>query len=120
MKFAVLAGKAAEYDILKTEYKRAERQGEIRLGETHLFYRYFIKVRYVCYEEINRAYLREESGESGEFLIREWYLMLEMRDGTLHKLRMEREGYARDVLRELEKEHRHITAGFDRLSQTIS
>lgn len=120
MKFVALAGKKAEYGRLKEEYKTAERRGETRLGEAHLFYRYFLKIRYVHYEEISRAYLREESGESGEFLLKEWYLMLYTRDGVLHKLRMEREGYVREVLGELEKRYAHIIIGFDRPSQSLT
>lgn len=103
---------------LSAEFKSARRLGEVRMGETHLFYRYFIKIRYAAYEEITKAYLREESGESGEFLLKEYYLMLEMKSGMMHKLRMEREEYARETLRRLENGYGHITVGFDRLSQS--
>lgn len=118
MKFCCLNGMHEEQEILRGEYKSAARLGETRLGERHLFYRYFIKIRYVCYEEIRRAYLREESGESGEFLLKEFYLMLETSDGTIHKLRMEREVNARAVLEYLKDNHGSVKIGFDRLGQS--
>ncbi len=118
MKFICLAGKEAEQEQLKREFKTAWRKGEAKLGDIHLFYRYFIRVRFISYEEIVRAYLREESGESGEFLLKEFYLMLEDRDGRLHKLRMEREENAREVLGDLEKNHGHISIGFKRDGRT--
>ena len=118
MKFVCLAGAEAEKETLTSEFKAAKRMGEIRMGEAHLFYRYFIRIKYVSYEEITRAYMREESGESGEFLLKEHYLMLKMQDGVLHKLRMEREEYVRETLHCFEKEYSHILVGFDRLSQS--
>ncbi|MDE6387101.1 MAG: hypothetical protein K2L82_04735 [Lachnospiraceae bacterium] len=118
MKFVCLAGAEAQKETLASEYKTAERMGEVRVGEVHLFYRYFIRIKYVSYEEITKAYLREESGESGEFLLKEHYLMLKMRDGVLHKLRMERQEYAKETLSYLEQKYHHISIGFDRLSQS--
>lgn len=118
MKAVCLAGAEADREILKAEYKAAKRLGEVRFGTTHLFYRFFIRVRYVSYGEIGRAYLRQESGESGEFLLLENYLMLETRDGALHKLRMEREAYAREALIELQDKHKEIKIGYDRPSQS--
>ena len=113
MKFVCIGGAETEKEMLKSEYKTATRLGEIKIGADHLFYRYFIKIRYAALEEIERAYLREESGESGEFLLLESYLMLKMRDGALHKLRMERELYARAVLLYFEENFPHIAIGFD-------
>lgn len=118
MKFVCLKGMQEEQESLKQEYKAAVRWGETRLGTRHLFYRYFIKVRYVSYEEIRKAYLREESGESGEFLLKEFYLMLETADGILHKFRMERDVNAKAVLSYLKERYAFITVGFDRSSQS--
>lgn len=118
MKFVCLSGTEIEKDALTVEFKSAKRFGEVRVGETHLFYRYFIRIRYVAYEEITKAYLREESGESGEFLLKENYLMVETGDGVLHKLRMERQEYAKETLGYLKQKYRHISIGFDRLSQS--
>ena len=118
MKFVCLKGIQEAQESLKQEYRTAVQWGEVRLGEEHLFYRYFIKIRYVSYAEIRRAYLREESGESGEFLLKEFYLMLETSDGVLHKLRVERVGNAREVLSCLKKEHVSIAVGFDRPSRS--
>ena len=118
MKFVCLGSAEGTPEQLKGEYKAAESFGETRLGEAHLFYRYFIKIRYLAYEEIVRAYLRQESGESGEFLLMESYLMVESADGTLHKLRMEREVNVRNVLAKLENLRENIIIGFDRPSQS--
>jgi len=117
MRLVRLAGAETAQEILKHEFKNARRIGEVSLGEHWLFYRYFIRIRYISYEEIVRAYLREESGESGEFLLKEFYLMLESKDGALHKLRMEREVSARTVLDDLGENHRHILIGFDRTAR---
>lgn len=114
MKYICLGGSSEEQETLQQEYKAAARWGEVRLGERHLFYRYFIRVRYVSYDAVRKAYLREESGESGEFLLKEFYLMLETADKALHKLRMEREVNARSVLAYLEENHKYIKIGFER------
>lgn len=118
MKLICMAGEEADQETLRKEYKAAKRFGEIRLGTSHLFYRYFIRIRYSSYGEITGAYLRQESGESGEFLLMENYLMMKMKDGSVHKLRMEREAYVREVLSELEKSHGTVKIGFDRPSQS--
>lgn len=118
MWFACICGEERDQEKLQKEYKQAKVQGEVRLGTGCLFYRYFIKIRYVAYEEIVKAYLREESGESGEFLIKEYYLMIVTKDGRLHKLRLERDVNAKYVLDYLEKHYEHIAIGFDRLSQS--
>lgn len=118
MRFVCLAGEEEAKEALVSEFKAAKRMGEVRMGEVHLFYRYFIRIKYVSYEEITKAYLREESGESGEFLLKEHYLMLETQNGVLHKLRMEREEYARETLHCFEKGYNHIKVGFDRPSRS--
>ena len=117
MKFVCLGRVQEEQEILKQEYKSAEYLGEVRMGEIHLFYRYFIKTRYISYGELRQAYLREESGESGEFLLKEFYLMLKAADGGLHKLRMEREVNVRAVLAGLEETHKEVKIGFERSEQ---
>lgn len=112
MKFVCLGETKEDQEVLRQEYRAAAQCGEVRMGERHLFYRYFIKIRYVSYGEIRRAYLREESGESGEFLLKEFYLMLETTDGALHKLRTEREGNARRVLEDLGNYAKDVKIGF--------
>lgn len=118
MWFACISGAERKKEALQKEYKEAAVYGEARLGMTCLFYRYFIKIRYVAYEEIVRAYLREESGESGEFLVKEYYLMLETKDGSIHKLRLERDVNAKAVLDYLKNHYQYIEIGFNRLSQS--
>ncbi len=118
MRFACICGVEREKEALQKEYREAKAQGEVRLGASCLFYRYFIKVRYVAYEEIVRAYLREESGESGEFLLQEFFLMLETKEGGKHKLRLERSVNVKAVLAYLEENYKEIKIGFDRPSQS--
>lgn len=118
MKFICLAGEGKAQETIKREYKGAERFGEVRLGESVLFYRYFIRIKYVPYGEVTGAYLRQESGESGEFLLVENYLMLETKEGVVHKLRMEREAYAREVLSVLRKRYQFMRIGYTRPGQS--
>lgn len=116
MKFVLLSGShkttAQENEFLKDEFRHAKRCGEGRLGDRHFFYRYFLRVRYIPYQEIVHAYLREESGESGEFLLKEFYLMLVFTDGKTGKFRFEREVNARAVLSYFEEFYPGIRIGF--------
>jgi len=114
MKFIPLSRseEITEKNILKEEFKTAARAGEGRLGQEHLFYRYFINARYTSYQKIQNAYLRVESGESGEFLLREFYLMLKLQDGTEGKLRFEREENAKKILSYLEEQYPQIEIGY--------
>ncbi|MCM1175236.1 MAG: hypothetical protein NC341_09320 [Blautia sp.] len=101
-----------EKNILMEEFKAAVRAGEGRMGQKHLFYRYFINARYISYQKIQKAYLRVESGESGEFLLKEFYLILKLQDGTEGKLRFEREENAKRILTHLEEQYPHIEIGY--------
>ena len=120
MKFVCVGQTAAQKETLSEEYRNAAVSGEVRLGTTHLFYRYFIRIKYLAYEEITQIYLREESGESGEFLLKEHYLMVQTEDGMLHKFRMERENNARAVLEQLGRQQKHIKIGCNRPSQSTN
>ncbi len=97
MKIKVLAGNASEEE-LRIEFKEAKKVAEVRLGKRFLFYRYFIKISAIAYEEVRKAYLRIESGEVGEFPLTEHYLMLIDRSGREHKLRLEHPEDAKEVL----------------------
>ena len=113
MKFICLQKnvESADKNDLKEEFKAAARAGEGRMGACHFFYRYFINVKYIPYEKIKTAYLRVESGESGEFLLKEFYLMIYLDDDTEGKLRFEREENARTVLSYLETHYPQIEIG---------
>lgn len=102
----------ADKNFLKEEFKAAVRAGEGRLGVNYLFYRYFINVKYVSYLNIQKAFLRIESGESGEFLLRESYLILFFTDGAEGKLRFEREENVRTVLEYLKENYPDIEIGY--------
>lgn len=114
MKFIPLSKieEITEKGVLQQEFKAAVRTGEGRMGRTHFFYRYFINVRYVSYQKIQNAYLRVESGESGEFLLKEFYLILKLQDGTEGKLRFEREENVKSVLAYLEGHYPGIEIGY--------
>lgn len=114
MKFKSLSKleETMEKNILKEEFKSALRAGEGRMGQTHFFYRYFINVWYVSYRMIRAAYLRVESGESGEFLLKEFYLILKFQNGEEGKLRFEREENAKNVLSYLQEYHPFIEIGY--------
>lgn len=99
-------------EMLKAEFRSALRAGEGRIGERHLFYRYFINVRYVPWDKIRKAYLRVESGESGEFLLRESYLMLRFDDMGEAKLRFEREENVRNILRYIAEHYPNTEVGY--------
>lgn len=103
MKIKLLAGSAAE-EALREEFRRGKKAAEARLGEHFLFYRYFIRIKAIAYEKIKKAYLRIESGESGDLPVTEHYLMLADGQGREYKLRMEHAEDVREVLAYL-KEH---------------
>lgn len=113
MKFKCLSpdGNIPDKDNLKAEFKSALRAGEGRLGSVHFFYRYFIGISFIPYEKIRTAYLRVESGESGEFLLKEFYLVLHFDNGE-KKLRFEREENARAILSYLEQNYPQIEIGY--------
>lgn len=97
MKIKLLAGSAPE-EALRGEFQKGKKAAEVRLGEQFLFYRYFIRIKAIAYDEIKKAYLRIESGESGDLPVTEHYLMLIDKQGREHKLRMEHPEDAQEVL----------------------
>ena len=117
MKFIPLSKleETMEKGILLEEFKTADWAGEGRLGQEHLFYRYFINARYISYQKIQNAYLRVESGESGEFLLKEFYLMLKLQDGTEGKLRFERKENAKKILSYLEEQYPQVEIGYKKV-----
>lgn len=106
-------------ETLKEEFRSALRAGEGRLGEHRFFYRYFINVKYISYNKIRKAYLRVESGESGEFLLKEFYLMLFFEDMGEAKLRFEREENVRRVLDYLTEHYPQVEVGYKK-SENLS
>lgn len=110
MKIKLLAGSASE-EMLREEFGKAKKAAEARLGEHFLFYRYFIRIRAIAYEEIRKAYLRIESGESGDLPVTEHYLMLKDKWEKTHKLRMEHPEDTREVLAYLEEHFPDIEIG---------
>ncbi|MDD6811121.1 MAG: hypothetical protein PUD93_04550 [Lachnospiraceae bacterium] len=116
MKFIALSAseKINDKKELKEEFTVAQKAGEGRMGERHFFYRYFINVKYISYENIRHAFLREESGECGEFLLKEFYLILRLEGEKECKLRFERQENARIILTFLEENYPDIEIGYKR------
>lgn len=115
MKFIALSApeNITDKNHLKEEFKASVQAGEGRMGKNHFFYRYFINVKYVSYEKIKQAFLRVESGECGEFLLKEFYLVLSLEGKEEEcKLRFEREENARAVLAFLEEKYPQIEIGY--------
>lgn len=110
MKIKLLAGDASE-EVLRGEFQKAKKTVEARLGEHFLFYRYFIRIHAIAYEEIKKAYLRIEGGESGDLPVTEHYLMLIDRQDKKHKLRMEHPEDANEVLDYLKSNFPEIEIG---------
>lgn len=106
-----LTGTELPKEQLKTEWKGAERHSELSLGETVLFHRYFFKTVYIRYTDIVRAYVRIESGESGEYPTFEHSLVLIDREGTEHVLHVEREISAEKTIESMAAAHPHIICG---------
>lgn len=75
MKFCSLTSTAAERDSLAAEFKNGREIGIVKLGETCLFFRRKLRVYYVPYTEVSRAFRRVMSVPAkmccgkGEFII---------------------------------------------------
>lgn len=98
-------------EVLKEDFEKAERFGEIRVGEDHLFYRGFIRVKYVPFKECSRIYLRIEFGEYGDFPLHEHYVVVVTKKGRELLLRLERPDDAKGVMECLKKRSCGIILG---------
>lgn len=98
-------------EALKVEFGKAVKCGEIRIGETHLFYRGFIRVRFVPLKECERIYLRVEFGEYGDVPLHEHYIVVRTKQGKELLLRLERPDDAKEVMSCLEKHSCKVALG---------
>lgn len=96
---------------LKKEFDHAEKFGEIRIGKDYLFYKSFIRVRFVPFEECSRIFLRIEFGEYGEFPLHEHYIVVRTRQGEEFILRTDRSDDAKNVMAFLEENPKGIELG---------
>lgn len=110
--YKCMAGIPGNQDDLKIEFKEAEAFQEIRLGASHLFYRPFLRVKYVDYHVIKNAFLRMESGESGDFPTNTTYLVLVDEEFKEISFTMERVDTAKKMLARLEELHPEILYGY--------
>jgi len=115
MKFKPLSKKAAWdlpiQDDLKKEFQNAEKFGELRIGNKHLFHRSFIRVRVMPFLECSRIFLRVEFGEYGEFPVHEHYIIVQSRQGEEFALHLDRPDDARKVMVFLGKNFKNIELG---------
>lgn len=103
--------KESSQEALQKEFGKAEKCGEIRIGENCLFYRGFFRVRFVPLEVCERMYMRVEFGEYGEFPLHEHYIVVRTRQGKELCLRMERPDDARAVMDCLRKHSCRVALG---------
>ena len=112
MKIKRLAALNTPEEQLKEEFKSALKVSEVRLGKEHLFYRYFIRISAIAYDQIQKIFLRVESGEVGQFPLTEHYLMVYDMEGNEYKFRQERPEDAKKVIAYFEENHPRIAVGF--------
>jgi hypothetical protein len=98
-------------EMLKTEFGDSRRFGEIRIGSEHLFYRSFIRIRYIPLKQCQRIYLRVEFGEYGEIPLHEHYLIVQTKQGKELVLRVDRPEDAKGALAFLEENVQEIALG---------
>jgi hypothetical protein len=103
--------KMDEQEALKTEFRESERFGEIRIGKKNLFYRGFVRVRFLPLAECERIYLRIEFGEYGEFPLHEHYIVVLTKKEEELLLRLERPDDAKNLLSFLEENAKEIKLG---------
>ena len=104
--------KNAEQNFLEQAFHDAAYFQEVRIGERFLFYRSFIRVKYVALERVERAHLRVETGESGDLPTQAVYLVLMLGDGQEVKLHMERYDTAKKMFDYLKEKHPKINCSF--------
>jgi len=112
MKIKRLAEISASEDTLKEEFKNAKKMSEVRLGENHMFYRYFLRISAIAYTQIQKIFLRVESGEVGEFPLTEHYLMVYDLHNQEYKFRLERPEDAKAVIAFFEENVPNVEIGF--------
>ena len=112
MKIKRLAEISASEDTLKEEFKNAKKMSEVRLGENHMFYRYFLRISAIAYTQIQKIFLRVESGEVGEFPLTEHYLMVYDLHNQEYKFRLERPEDAKRVISYFEENKPQIEVGY--------
>lgn len=102
-------------EALREEFRKAEKCGEIRIGENCLFYRGFLRIRFAPLEVCERMYMRVEFGEYGEFPLHEHYIVIRTRQGKELFLRMERPDDARAVMECMKKHFRRVALGKEKV-----
>lgn len=93
-----LYGLEIEKKIVLEEKKKGTKIGEAVLCSDFLYHSYFFKTRYIRYCDIDRAYLRIESGESGDFSVDEISLAIIDKAGVEHKLHLDYKQYVQEIL----------------------
>lgn len=97
---------------LEKLYKAARGFQEIRISESFLFYKSFIRVKYVDLNHVKKIFLRVESGESGDFPTQTVYVILTDLNEKEISLHMERMDTAKQMLEFLKEQYPTIQYGF--------
>lgn len=98
-------------ETLAEELRQAKGFGEIRIGTEYLFYRSFIRWRFMPFCECERIYLRVEFGEYGDFPLHEHYLIADVKRGGEKKLRVERPDDAKEAMAYLQENGKNLKLG---------
>ena len=74
MRFKGLTGKEEQSDVLKADYESAVKVGVLALGNSHLFFRKFLKTYYASYADLSAAYrrvymMKGKNSLAAEFLV---------------------------------------------------
>lgn len=110
--FKNLSDGSFEQNRLEQIYKEAKAFQEIRIADKFLFYRKFLRVKYVDLSLIEKAFLRVESGESGDFPTQTVYVILTDIKGREISLHMERMDTAKQMMEYLKEYFPSILYGF--------
>ena len=106
-----LCGEKINSAKVKEQWKTGERIGEFSLGDELLVHRYFFSTKYIRYDEIERLYIRVESGESGDFAIEECSLVLVDISGRETALHADRHEYAEEVMECMKVRNPNVKTG---------
>lgn len=109
--FKSLDGEISDKKKIKEEWASAKGVDSFRFGETLLIQKSFLLTRYVRYSEIQRAFLRIESGEYGDIQLDNASLVLIMKNGEERIIPTERRQVVDAVLSYFKEMHPHIEIG---------
>lgn len=106
-----LYGKKASKEELKNEIRDSLNIGSIVLGEKHIIRKVFLSVSYASFEDVNRVYMRVESGEYGDIQLDQYSVVLIFSDNSEGVLECDNQKVAQKVLDWIGENHSEIQIG---------